>query len=93
MNISNLMRVLVVLLCLGGLWSVFGSVEPVGSRDAWDGCISDGFLEPEYCYQTWRVAGFDTGLPLVVKVYGDDEVSLDVFVSIFELESDLFKII
>lgn len=97
MNFFDVLRVLVFLLCLGGLFSVFSSVIGVDAESGWDGCMSRGSEVGRVCYVTWDVGAVDTGVPLVVSVsesefVNESEVSDGHWlIRIFEKECFVFN--
>lgn len=97
MNFYDVLKVLIFLLCLGGLFSVFSSVSGVDAESGWDGCMSQGSAGGQVCYVTWDVGAFDTGVPLVVSVseseFVNESESSDRhwLIRVFEKESFVFN--
>lgn len=79
------LRAVLFLLLLGGMFSVFQSVEKVGTQSDWDGCVSGGEGFTRTCYVTWQVGEFDTGVPLVLKRY---ESGMDIGINTSGQSSD-----
>lgn len=91
------LRAVVVLLCLGGIWSVADSVEQVGAGSGWDGCVSHGAEFTRTCYVTWKVGEFDTGVPLVLsRTSSEYDIGVDTsgqsfsYWRVFRNESDVW---